>query len=87
MEDQSMDRKVEMTTDEFATLGDGHVGYIKAMSGADAAEQFGITSEIEAGQTLYVLHSADGKCMAIADSMAGAQANAWEQNLRTVSVH
>lgn len=76
-----------MTEDELAVLGDGYVAYIKTMSGAQAAEQFGIESEIEADQTLYVLHSADGRCMAIADSMAGAEANAWEQNLKTVSVH
>lgn len=81
------DEKLEMSADEFALLGEGHVAYIKPITGAQAARQFGITSEIEADQILYVLHSADGSCMAISDSIEGLEANAWEQNLTTMSLH
>ncbi len=79
--------KFEMSSDEFALLGEGHVAYIKPISGEQAAAQFGISSEIEADQTLYVLHGADGSCMAISDSLAGLEADAWDQDLQTLSVH
>lgn len=79
--------KFQMSRDELALWGDGHVAYIKAISGAQAAELFSITSEIEADQILYVLHGADGTCMAISDSLEGLEANAWENNLTTVSLH
>lgn len=87
MNDYAYDAKSEMTPDEFAGLGDGHVAYITTISGAEAAEQFGITSEIEADQTLYILHAADGTCMTISDTLEGVEADAWEQNLTTLRVH
>ena len=79
--------KFEMSMDEFALWGDGHVAYIKSISGAQAAELFGIASEIEADQILYVLHGADGSYMAISDSLEGLEANALERNLETVRLH
>ena len=79
--------KLEMSTDEFALWGDGHVAYIKSISGAQAAELFGIASEIEADQILYVLHGVDGSYMAISDSLEGLEANAMERNLETVRLH
>lgn len=77
----------DMSTDEFALWGDGEVAYIKSISGAQAADLFGITSEIEADQILYVLHGADGSYMAISDSLEGLKANAMERNLETVRLH
>jgi hypothetical protein len=85
--DNGADEVFDMSSDEFALWGDGHVAYIKSISGAQAAELFGIASEIEADQTLYVLHGADGSYMAISDSLEGLEANATERNLQTVSVH
>lgn len=85
--DNDTNEKFEMSTDEFALWGDGHVAYIKSISGAQAAELFGITSEIEADQILYVLHGADGSYMAISDSLEGLEANALERNLETVRLH
>ncbi len=77
----------EMSPDEFALWGDGHVAYIRPISGDQAARMFGINSEIEADQILYVLHGADGSYMAISDSLEGLEANAMERNLQTVSLH
>lgn len=87
MVDNDTTEKFEMSADEFALWGDGHVAYIKPISGAQAAELFGIDSEIEADQILYVLHGADGSYMAISDSLDGLEANAIERNLQTMSLH
>ena len=85
--ERDTDEKFEMSTDEFALWGDGHVAYIKPISGSQAADLFGITSEIEADQILYVLHGADGSYMAISDSLEGLEANAMERNLETMCLH
>ncbi|MGI9414871.1 MAG: DUF1150 family protein [Hyphomicrobiales bacterium] len=79
--------KPAMTVREFALLGDGHVGYIKQISGEEAAELFGVESEIDTSGVFYALHAADGTCVSIADSQAAAEANAWEHELHTLAVH
>lgn len=87
MSERNNHEDTPMSADEFALLGEGHVAYIKEISGAEAAAKFGISSEIEADQTLYVLHSADGTCMAISDTLYGLQESAEENDLQTVRVH
>jgi hypothetical protein len=39
------------------------------------------------GQTLFALHAADGTPIMLTDSREAAVANAWSQELETVSVH
>ena len=85
--DEANSEKFVMTSDEFALWGEGHVAYIKPISGAQAADLLGIESEIDADQVLYVLHGADGSYMAISDSLEGLEANAVERNLQTMSLH
>jgi hypothetical protein len=72
---------------EFALLGGGEVGYIREISGERAAKLFGIESQIPADQVLFALHAADGTCMAVADSLDAIVADAFERDLRPVSVH
>ena len=87
MPERNDSENTPMSPDEFALLGEGDVAYIKQISGAEAAAKFGISSEIEADEKLYVLHGADGTCMAISDSLYGLQASAEENDLQTVSLH
>ena len=39
------------------------------------------------GRTLFALHAADGTPIMLTDSREAAVANAWSQELETVSVH
>lgn len=87
MRNDSTTEKPVMTVREFALLGDGHVGYIKQISGEQVAELFDVESEIDTEGVFYALHNADGTCVSIADSKAAAEANAWEQKLQTLAVH
>jgi hypothetical protein len=43
--------------------------------------------QIPPGQTLFALHAADGTPIMLTDSREAAVANAWSQELETVSVH
>jgi hypothetical protein len=43
--------------------------------------------QIVAGQKLFALHAADGTPIMLTDSREAAIANAWSQELETVSVH
>ena len=43
--------------------------------------------QIDPGQVLFALHAADGTPIMLTDSREAAVANAWSQELETVSVH
>lgn len=86
-EDKTMIRSTPLTPAEFAALGTGEVAYLKPMSSDELVRIFPQAPKIEPGLQLFALLSADGAPILVTDSREAATANAWEHDLRMVSVH
>jgi hypothetical protein len=76
-----------MTEQAFAILGGGKIAYVKPIRSEDVQKQFPQAPELAPGTLLYALHAADGTPIMLTDSREAAIANAWSQELETVSVH
>jgi hypothetical protein len=76
-----------LTPAEFAALGAGEVAYLKPMTSDEIVRVFPQAPEIEPGLKLFALVSADGAPILVTDSRDAATANAWEHDLKMVSVH
>jgi hypothetical protein len=76
-----------MTPDALAHLGDGLLAYVKTIQSEDVQRLFPQAPKIAPGIQLFSLHSADGTPIMLTDSREAAVANAWSQELETVSVH
>jgi len=81
--------KTEMSPEAFAQLGDGRIAYVKMIRFADVRALFPQAQmpKLEPDQKLFALHAADGTPIMLTDSREAAVANAWSQELETVSVH
>jgi len=77
----------EITAEALAALGGGRIAYVKAIRSEDVPTLFPQVPEIQPGLQLFALHAADGTPMMLTDSREAAIANAWSQQLETVSVH
>ena len=83
------EKQPPISTEALAQLGDGRIAYVKSIRSEDVPVLF---PEVEMpkmapGQTLFALHAADGTPIMLTDSREAAVANAWSQELETVSVH
>ena len=78
---------IQMTPEALAHLGDGRIAYVKAIRSEDVATLFPQAPQIAPGLQLFALHAADGTPIMLTDSREAAVANAWSQELETVSVH
>ena len=76
-----------LTPAEFAALGTGEVAYLKPMTSDELMRLFPHAPKIESGLHLYTLLSADGAPILVTDTPEAATANAWEHDLKMVSVH
>ena len=76
-----------ITQDALAHLGDGRLAYVKTINSEDVAALFPQAPKIEPGMKLFSLHAADGTPIMLTDTREAAVANAWSQELETVSVH
>ncbi len=76
-----------LTPHEFAHLGDGSIAYVKTIRSEDAQRLFPQAPAIRPGLQLFALLGADGSPIMLTDSRDAAIANAWQNELRTVSVH
>jgi len=76
-----------LTPQEFAHLGGGALAYVKAIRSEDAQRLFPQAPAIRPGLELYALLGADGSPIMLTDSRDAALANAWENQLQTVSLH
>jgi len=76
-----------LTTAEFAALGNGQVAYLKPIMSDELARIFPQAPDIEPGLQLFALLAADGAPILVTDSREAATANAWEHDLRMVSLH
>jgi hypothetical protein len=78
--------KQVMPDRDFAALGGGTIVYVKPMKSADIRSAFPEV-EIAPGLDLWALVNADGTPLALSEDRDSLVANAWEQQLTTVSLH
>ncbi len=76
-----------ITQEALAHLGDGEIAYVRAIRSEDVAAMFPQAPKVEPGIELFALHAADGTPIMLTDTREAAIANAWSQELETVSVH
>jgi len=77
----------ELTEQEFAQFGDGSLAYVRTIASEDVARLFPQAPPLKPGLTLFALLGADGSPIMLTDSKDAAIANAWENELETVSLH
>jgi hypothetical protein len=80
-------KEPSVTPQQLAHLGEGAVAYVKAIMSEDAQRLFPQAPELRPGMRLFALLGADGRPIMLTDSKETAIANAWENQLETVSVH
>ncbi len=80
---------LDITPEALAHLGDGRIAYVKTIRSEDVRAMFpqAEVPQMPPGQKLFALHAADGTPIMLTDSREAAVANAWSQELETVSVH
>lgn len=76
-----------MSPVDFARLGDGEVAYIRQLDTGEATQLFPTLTGIPDGIDLYALVSADGTPLSLRDNRNSVIADAFENDLETVSVH
>ncbi|HMA75542.1 MAG TPA: DUF1150 domain-containing protein [Xanthobacteraceae bacterium] len=76
-----------ISTEALAQLGDGEIAYIRAIRSEDVPAMFPQAPQIAPGLQLFALHAADGTPIMITDSREAAVANAWSNELQTLSLH
>ena len=83
------DKTTDISVEALADLGEGRIAYVKTIRSEDVATLFPQLKvpEMEPGQRLFALHAADGTPIMLTDSREAAVANAWSQELETLSVH
>src|ERR1700689_5377064 len=76
-----------ISAEALAPLGDGQIAYIRTIRSEDVPAMFPQAPEIAPGLQLFALHAADGTPIMVTDSREAAVANAWSNELQTLSVH
>jgi len=82
-----MNARSVITPEALARMGDGRIAYVTPIRSEDVQSMFPQAPEIAPGVQLFVLHSADGTPIMLTDTREAAVANAWSNELETVSVH
>jgi len=78
---------INISAEALAHLGDGEIAYIKTIRSEDVPAMFPQAPQIAPGLQLFALHAADGTPIMVTDSREAAVANAWSNELQTLSVH
>ena len=86
-EKTEMNKMPPMSQDALAHLGEGRIAYVKAVSSEDVRKMFPQAPQMAPGLTLFALHAANGEPIMLTDSREAAIANAWSQELQTLSLH
>jgi hypothetical protein len=76
-----------ISPEALALLGGGKIAYVKPIQSENVRSLFPQAPELAPGVQLFALHAADGTPIMLTDSREAAIANAWSQELETVSVH
>ena len=82
---ETMDDTLSVTA--LAALGEGKLAYLKPIKSDDLGRMFPGAPRVAPGLNLFVLLAANGTPIMITDSRDTAMANAWENDLETVSLH
>jgi hypothetical protein len=77
----------DITQQQLAQIGEGELAYLRPMGSAEVRRLFPQVPPLSPGQQVFALFGADGAPILLADSRATAMANAWENELKTVSLH
>ena len=76
-----------ISPEALAGLGGGKIAYVRSVRSEDVAAMFPQAPDLRPGIQLFALHAADGTPIMLTDSREAAIANAWSQELETVSLH
>lgn len=76
-----------ITAEQLAGLGGGKIAYVKTMQSDEINRLFPQAPDLAPGVELFALLGADGTPILLTDSKEAAIANAWENELETVSLH
>jgi hypothetical protein len=76
-----------MSPEALAHLGEGHIAYVKQIRSEDVPGLFPMAPQMSPGLKLFALHAANGTPIMLTDSLEAAIANAWSNELQTVSLH
>jgi hypothetical protein len=87
MTDANVIFEADVSPETLATLGEGHIAYVKQIRSEDVPGLFPQAPHLAPGLKLFALHAADGTPIMLTDSREAAIANAWSNELETVSVH
>jgi hypothetical protein len=79
--------KTQLTPDELAHLGEGHVAYMRKMKSDDLKGRFPDLPPIASGLELWTLFAANGEPILLSDERDSVLARAQEDNLVPVSLH
>jgi hypothetical protein len=85
--DPVLTTKTAMTDQAFSILGGGKIAYVKPIRSEDVHDMYPQAPELQPGLQLFALHAADGTPILVTDTREAAVANAWSNELETVSVH
>ena len=87
MNKETVSHPPNISPEALAHLGDGQIAYIKTIRSEDVPAIFPQAPQIAPGLRLFALHAADGTPIMVTDSREAAVANAWSNELQTLSVH
>ena len=87
MTEANVTSEPRVSLEALATLGEGHIAYVKQIRSEDVPGLFPQAPKIAPGLKLFALHAADGTPIMLTDSREAAIANAASQKLEMVSVH
>ncbi|MGZ5854075.1 MAG: BQ00720 family protein [Xanthobacteraceae bacterium] len=76
-----------ITQEALAQLGGGRIAYVRPIRSEEVHALFPQVPEIAPGLKLFALLSADGTPIMLTDTREAAVANAWSNELETMSVH
>ena len=77
-----------ITQEALAQLGGGRIAYVRSIKSEDVRNLFPqVTDDLAPGLTLFALLSANGTPIMLTDTREAAVANAWSNELVTMSVH
>ncbi|MBL4599559.1 MAG: DUF1150 family protein [Rhizobiaceae bacterium] len=79
--------KTEISTKELAQLGTNKIGYTRMMTSKQVLEIFPETENILPDMEFWALFAADGEPLALADHPDAVLSSAFDNDLKTVSVH
>lgn len=76
-----------MSQEAFAGFGGGKIAYVKPIRSEEVNDLYPQAPSLQPGLQLFALHAADGTPILVTDTREAAIANAWSQELETMSVH